>query len=132
MPSRRHLRSLFTLCLLCLFSLQALAGSAAHLCRHAPPASPAGLHEHHQHQPGMVMQPVMTHHHHAAPDLLKGCGCGCGCADRHCTAAAPGLSAANPSAGLVVIQGDATVAGIAATPLRDAHDRDLIRPPSYS
>ena len=127
MPSRRTFRSLFTFCLLCLFSLQALAGVGVQSCQHTPPAQ-ANLHEHHQHHAGMAM-PMAHQHDSAAKDFLKGCGCGC--ADRHCASTAPGLSVANLSAGLVALRGDAAISRIAAAPLRDAHDRDLIRPPSF-
>jgi hypothetical protein len=119
MPSRRQLKSLLTLCLLCLFSFQALASSGARLCEH----SRAGMHEHH-HQ-GMAMHPVPD-----AKDLLTGCGCGC--ADRHCASSAAGLGAVNLSAGIVAIGTDTTLSMLTATEASDAHDRDLIRPPSFS
>jgi hypothetical protein len=129
MPSRRSFRSLLTLCLLCLFSLQALAGGGVPPCQHSPAASPTA--QHHRHHAGMQMQTAMQHHDHdAARDLLKGCGCGC--ADRHCASSVPGLSAANLSAGLVAIHRVASTSTLAAESLRDAHDRDLIRPPSFS
>lgn len=129
MPSRRTFRCLFTFCLLCLFSLQALAAAGMQNCRHARPAR-ASQHEHHQHHAGMAMSAAMAHQDHgAAKDFPTGCGCGC--ADRHCAGTAPGLSAANPAVGIVALRSDATAAVIAATQLRDAHDRDLIRPPSF-
>lgn len=142
MPSRP---SIPTLLLLCLFCWQALASASVPPCRHAPapsaPAADAGLHAHHAMAHGSALHAdhgtaASVQAAHAAVNqavnqaALPDCHGNCG--DRHCAGALPGLSATRLCS-TIDAAGDAVLSmPFATSRVRDAHDRDLIRPPSLS